>query len=69
MTRKIKKYDILVLTSKPDKSRNVGRCVLGDFLVLSVKPEGIKIFSIRSKNILEYSLKEFSKKYEVAFYG
>ena len=65
--RKIKKYDIIRLIYKSGIVSN--KCAMGDHLVLSVKPEGIKLFSIRSRNILEYSLKEFSKKYEVRFYG
>lgn len=63
MKRKIKKYDILVL-----RDRKSG-CYIGDHLVLSIKPEGIKLFAIRSKNILDYDLKQFSKQYEVKFYG
>lgn len=65
--RKIKKYDVILLIYKEDEINR--RCVMGDHLVLSVKPEGIKLFSIRSRNILEYSLKEFSKKYEVKYLG
>lgn len=61
--RRIKKYDILALKHKESG------CWIGDHLVLSVKPEGIKLFALRPKNILEYSLKEFNKKYEVRFYG
>lgn len=45
------------------------RCDMGDHLVLAVKPEGIKLFSIRSRNIIEYTLKEFAKKYEVKYLG
>ena len=63
MKRKIKKYDIVVL-----KDRASG-CYMGDYLVLSVKPEGIKLFALISRNILDYSLKQFSKQYEVKFYG
>ena len=63
MKRKIKKYDILVLKHKESG------CWMGDHLVLSVKPEGIKLFSIKSKDILDYTLKQFSKQYEVRFYG
>ena len=69
MSRKIKKYDILFLTTKENKKENIGKCRMGYFLVLSIKPEGIKLFSVRSMNILEYTLKQFSKKYEVKFYG
>ena len=69
MSRKIKKYDIIILTTKGDKKNNIGRCSMGYHLVLSVKPEGIKLFSVNSMNILEYTLKQFSKKYEVRFYG
>lgn len=61
--RRIKKYDILMLRDKESG------CWVGDHLVLSIKPEGIKLFALRPRNILEYSLKEFSKKYEVRFYG
>jgi len=67
MKRKIKKYDIVHLIHK--ESAMFRKCDMGDHLVLSVKPEGIKLFAIRSRNILEYSLKEFSKRYEVKFYG
>ena len=63
MKRKIKKYDIVVL-----KDRASG-CYMGDYLVLSVKPEGIKLFALISRNILDYSLKQFSKQSEVKFYG
>lgn len=69
MSRKIKKHDILILTSKEDPKNNVGKCSMGPHLVLSIKPEGIKLFAVQSMNILEYSLKQFSKKYEVKFYG
>lgn len=61
--RRIKKYDILTLRDKESG------CWVGDHLVLSIKPEGIKLFALKPRNILEYSLKEFSKKYEVRFYG
>lgn len=61
--RRIKKYDILVLKDKASD------CWMGDHLVLSIKPDGIRLFALRSKNFLEYGLKEFSKKYEVRFYG
>jgi len=63
MKRKIKKYDVIVL-----KEKSSG-CWVGDHLVLSIKPEGIKLFAIRPYNILEYPLKEFLKKYEVKFFG
>lgn len=63
MKRKIKKYDIVVLRDK------ASGCWMGDHLVLSIKPEGIKLFAIRPKNILDYPLKQFSKQYEVKFYG
>lgn len=69
MSRKIKKYDIILLTTKPDKKNLIRKCNMGHHLVLSVKPEGIKLFSVSSMNILTFSLKEFSKKYEVSFYG
>ena len=69
MKRKIKKYDLIVLITKENKKENIGRCVMGTHLVLGVKPEGIRLFSVRSMGILDYSLKEFSKKYEVRFYG
>lgn len=61
--RRIKKYDVVTLIHKESG------CIMGDHLVLSVKPEGIKLFAIRPRNILEYTLKEFSKKYEVRFNG
>lgn len=67
--RRIKKYDVITLITKENKQENIQRCNAGDHLVLSVKPEGIKLFAIRSRNILEYTLKEFSKKYEVRFNG
>lgn len=69
MSRKIKKHDILILTTKENKKESIGKCNMGYHLVLSIKPEGIKLFSVRSMNILEYDLKQFSKKYEVKFYG
>ena len=61
--RRIKKYDIITLIHKESN------CIMGDHLVLSVKPEGIKLFAIMPRNFLEYTLKDFSKKYEVRFYG
>lgn len=67
MKRKIKKYDIIHLIYRENEMFK--KCDMGDHLVLSVKPEGIRLFAIRSRNILEYSLKEFAKKYEVKFYG
>lgn len=67
MKRKIKKYDVIHLVHK--ESNMYKRCDMGDHLVLAVKPEGIKLFSIRSRNILEYTLKEFAKKYEVKYLG
>lgn len=69
MSRKIKKYDIIMLSTKPDKNNLIRKCCMGWHLVLSIKPEGIKLFSVSSMNILTFSLKEFSKKYEVSFYG
>jgi len=65
--RKIKKYDIVHLVYKEDAMCK--RCDMGDHLVLAVKPEGIKLFAIRSRNILDYTLKEFVKKYEVKYLG
>lgn len=65
--RRIKKYDIIVLFMKENDLYD--RKNMGDHLVLSVKPEGIKLFSLRSRNILDYSLKEFIKKYEVKYLG
>lgn len=69
MSRKIKKYDIIMLIMKPNKKDLIRRSCMGWHLVLGVKKEGIKLFSVSSMNILEYSLKEFCKKYEVRFYG
>ena len=69
MPRKIKKYDIVILITKENKKELIGKCNMGRYLVLSIKPDGIKLFSINSMNILFYSLKEFSKKYEVKFYS
>lgn len=63
MGRKIKKYDVITLREKRSD------CWMGDFLVLSVKLEGIKLFALRPRNVLDYNLKEFAKKYEVRFYG
>lgn len=68
-TRKIKKYDIILLTTKENKKDLIGECNMGRHLVLSVKPEGIKLFSLSSMNILDYSLKEFSRKYTYSFYS
>lgn len=69
MSRKIKKYDIIKLIRKEDKKNLIKKFDMGWHLVLSVKAQGIKLFSVRSMNILEYGLKEFVKKYEVKFYG
>lgn len=69
MSRKIKKYDIIKLIIKEDKKSFIKEFDMGWHLVLSVKAKGIKLFSVRSMNILEYGLKEFVKKYEVKFYG
>lgn len=65
--RRIKKYDIIALFTKENDLYD--RKNMGDHLVLSVKPEGIKLFSLMSRNILDYSLKEFVKKYEVKYLG
>lgn len=69
MGRKIKKYDIIMLITRTNKKDLMTRNCMGWHLVLSVRKEGIKLFSVSSMNILEYSLKEFCKKYEVRFYG
>lgn len=63
MKRKIKKYDIIVLIHKE------GNCNMGDHLVLSVKPEGIKLFAVKPENIIDLPLKEFLQRYEVRFLG
>lgn len=54
MTRKIKKYDVLTLTSKEN-----GLCSFVA-LVLSVKPEGIKLFYVASLTIVDMSLRKFA---------
>ena len=54
MTRKIKKYDVLTLISKEN-----GLCSLVA-LVLSVKPEGIKLFYVESLTIVDMSLRKFA---------
>lgn len=69
MSRKIKKYDIIMLKTKRNKKELIGEEYMGWHLVLSIKKEGIKLFSVNSMNILEFGLKEFIKKYEVRFYG
>ena len=63
MKRKIKKYDLIVLID-----RDSG-CSMGDHLVLSVKPENIKLFAVRPRNLIDMQPKQFLKKYEVKFYG
>ena len=63
MKRKIRKYDIIVLREK------ASGCWMGDYLVLSIKPEAIKLFSLRARTFFEYDPKHFLKKYEVKFYG
>lgn len=69
MSRKIKKYDIVMLITKGNKKKLISKHYMGWHLVLSVKKEGIKLFSVSSMNFLEFGLKEFAKKYEVKFYG
>lgn len=54
MTRKIKKYDVLTLMSKEN-----GLCSFVA-LVLSVKPEGIKLFYVESLTIVDMSLRKFA---------
>lgn len=62
--RKIKKYDLINLVTIPNRAENTGKCYLGDFLVLYIKPEGIGLFGVSSKNRYHYSLKEFKQKFE-----
>lgn len=57
MKRKIRKYDVLILESKENPSCHI------DCLVLSVKEEGIKLFFIKPRTIVEFSREKFRKKF------
>ena len=63
MKRKIKKYDLIVLIDRESGY------YMGDHLVLSIKPENIKLFAVNPRNLIDMHPKQFSKKYEVKFYG
>lgn len=63
MGRKIKKYDLLTLQSTENP-----RCYIS-CLVLEIQPEGIKLFFIQPRTKVDFTLKEFKKKFTWKWQG